>query len=67
MIRSERPLMGDEIVACGFNYIENNQDFKSCSEDYRQQMKDFLNVTKNAVDKIYSKYHINKNSPEGKI
>ena len=41
---------------------------KSCSEDYRQQLRDFLKDAKGLVDKVFRKYRIDirdKKTPEG--
>lgn len=67
--RNERALTSDEILSIGTKYLEN-EDFKSCSEVYRNQLKDFLKDTKNLVDKVFKKYQIDindKKTPEGSI
>ena len=60
-------MTSDEIVSIGTSYLEN-EEFKSCSEDYRRQLRDFLKDTKNVVDKVFRKYRIDirdRKTPEG--
>lgn len=38
MIRSEKPLTGDEIVKIGDEHL-NRVEFNMCSEEFREQLK----------------------------